>query len=145
MVTSRLLGAVAFGAVLTMGAVAPHAAEDEIVLGFAVADSGAMNAYDSDSKKMALLWMEEQNAKGGLLGRQLKEVSADTKSDRVEGAKAGQRVLREGAVVVFATCDYDYGAPAALQAQQAGVISVFLCAGDPKAASTRVENDCGTP
>jgi branched-chain amino acid transport system substrate-binding protein len=129
---SRFLGAVAFGAALTLGAAAPQAA-DEIVLGFAVADSGAMNAYDSDSKKMALLWMDEQNAKGGLLGKQLKAVSADTKSDRVEGAKAGQRVVRDGAAIVFATCDYDYGAPAALQAQQAGVISVFLCAGDPKA------------
>jgi branched-chain amino acid transport system substrate-binding protein len=132
MAASRFLGILALGTALTIGAV-PSQAADEIVLGFAVADSGAMNAYDSDSKKMALLWMEEQNAKGGLLGKQLKAVSADTKSDRVEGAKAGQRVVRDGAVIVFATCDYDYGAPAALQAQQAGVVSVFLCAGDPKA------------
>ncbi|WP_027134134.1 ABC transporter substrate-binding protein [Geminicoccus roseus] len=133
MLSTRILSAVAFGAALTMGATSPQAAEDDIVLGFAVAESGMMAAYDSDSMKMAKLWMEEQNEKGGLLGKKLTQVTADTKSDRVEGAKAGQRVLREGADLVFATCDYDYGAPAALQAQQAEVISVFLCAGDPKA------------
>jgi branched-chain amino acid transport system substrate-binding protein len=42
-------------------------------------------------------------------------------------------VLRQGADVVFGTCDYDYGAPALLQAQKAGKISIFLCAEDPKA------------
>jgi branched-chain amino acid transport system substrate-binding protein len=60
-------------------------------------------------------------------------VFADTKSDRAEGAKAGQEVLRQGADVVFGTCDYDYGAPALLQAQKAGKVSIFLCAEDPKA------------
>jgi branched-chain amino acid transport system substrate-binding protein len=34
--------------------------------------------------------------------------------------------------VVVVSCDYDFGAPAALQAQHAGVISVSICAGDPK-------------
>ena len=57
---------------------------------------------------------------------------ADTKSDRSEGVKAGRTVLEEGAVVVVVSCDYDFGAPAALQAQKAGVISVSICAGDPK-------------
>ena len=42
-------------------------------------------------------------------------------------------MLREGADVVFGTCDYDYGAPAALQGQKAGKITVFMCAEDPKA------------
>ena len=31
------------------------------------------------------------------------------------------------------SADYDYGAPAGLQAQKAGVISVFMGASDPKA------------
>jgi len=42
--------------------------------------------------------------------------------------------------MTFATCDYDYGAPAALQAQRAGIISVFLCAEDPKAGILGVGN-----
>lgn len=110
---------------------APVHAQD-IVIGFATAASGFLTPYDSDGVRMANLWIEQTNAKGGLLGRKLRAVNADTKSDRAEGAKAGQAVLRDGASVVVVTCDYDYGAPAALQAQRAGVIAVSICAGDPK-------------
>jgi branched-chain amino acid transport system substrate-binding protein len=95
-------------------------------LGFAVALTGWMNAYDGDSTKMAKLWIDQTNAKGGLLGRKLKWVEADTKTDRTEGAKAGQAVIDQGAELVFVSCDYDFGAPAALQGQKAGVITVFL-------------------
>ncbi len=111
----------------------PAPAADDIVLGFAVALTGPMAAYDGDSTKMAKLWVEQQNAHGGLLGKQIRVVDADTKSDRAEGAKSGLAMVRAGAALVFATCDYDFGAPAALQAQRAGIISVFLCAEDPKA------------
>jgi branched-chain amino acid transport system substrate-binding protein len=92
-----------------------------------------MQAYDGDSTRMAKLFIDQQNEKGGLLGKKLRAVDADTKSDRAEGAKAGLAAVQAGAVMTFATCDYDYGAPAALQAQRAGIISVFLCAEDPKA------------
>jgi branched-chain amino acid transport system substrate-binding protein len=117
---------------LMLGATLPARAADDIVIGFATAQSGFIQPYDTDGVKMAQLWMEQTNAKGGLLGKKLKAVFADTKSDRVEGAKAGQAVLSEGAAVVVVSCDYDFGAPAALQAQRAGVISVSICAGDPK-------------
>src|SRR6202043_2518406 len=70
---------------------------------------------------------------GGVLGKKLRAVFADTKSDRAEGAKAGQEVVSQGADLVVGTCDYDFGAPALLQAQKAGKISVFLCAEDAKA------------
>ena len=107
-------------------------AADDIVIGFATAQSGFIQPYDADGLRMAKLWIDETNAKGGLLGRKIRFVEADTKSDRTEGAKAGQAVLAQGASIVVVTCDYDYGAPAALQAQRAGVISVSICAGDPK-------------
>lgn len=119
--------------VLLLGNTTPSSAADDIVIGFAVALSGPMQAYDGDSTRMAKLFIDQINAKGGLLGRKLRAVDADTKSDRAEGAKAGLAAVQAGSVLVFATCDYDYGAPAALQAQRAGVISVFLCAEDPKA------------
>jgi branched-chain amino acid transport system substrate-binding protein len=132
-VKTRSLVGVMLGCTILATAPMPVRAADDIVLGFSVAMSGSMEAYDGDATKMAQLWIDQTNAKGGLLGHQLRAVYADTKSDRVEGTKAGQQVLREGAKVVFATADYDYGAPAALQAQKAGVISVFLGASDPKA------------
>ena len=58
---------------------------------------------------------------------------ADSKSEREEGVKAGQIVVDDGANVVFVDCDFDMGAPAANVAQNAGLISLFLCAGDAKA------------
>lgn len=125
---------------LLLGNATPAPAADDIVIGFSVALSGPMQAYDGDSTRMTKLFIDQTNEKGGLLGRKLRAVDADTKSDRAEGAKAGLSVVQAGAVLAFATCDYDYGAPAALQAQRAGVISVFLCAEDPKAGILGVGN-----
>ncbi len=110
-----------------------HADQEPIKVGFAVAFSGWEEAYDGEATKMAKLWIDQTNAKGGLLGRKIESIEADTKSDRVEGAKAGQQMVSGGADLIFVTADYDYGAPAALQAQKAGKISVFLGASDPKA------------
>ena len=122
-----MCGLVAFGS-------AAHAwAKDGITIGMAVAFSGWMEAYDGEAAKMAQLWVEQKNAKGGLLGQQIKVITADTKTDRVEGAKAGQQLISDGANLLLVSADYDYGAPAALQAQKAGVISTFLGASDPKA------------
>ncbi len=104
-----------------------------IVIGLAVAQTGFMVAADGDAANSVRLWIEEQNAKGGLLGRPLKEITVDTKTDRAEAARAGQAVINQGADLVVVSCDYDEGSPAAAVAQRAGKISMFLCAGDPKA------------
>jgi branched-chain amino acid transport system substrate-binding protein len=108
-------------------------AADDIVIGFAVAQSGPVAAYDDNGTKTAQIFIDDINAKGGVLGKKLRAVFADTKSDRAEGAKAGQEVINQGADLVVGTCDYDFGAPALLQAQKAGKISVFLCSEDAKA------------
>ena len=107
----------------------PALADDETVtIGFATAQSGAMEAYDKPADEAALIRIDEINAAGGLLGKQIQVVRADTKSDRTEGAKAGLTVLDQGADLVVVSCDYDFGAPAALAAQDAGVVSFFSCA-----------------
>lgn len=120
-------------ALVVLGRAAPADAADDIVIGFAVALSGPMQAYDGDATRMAELFIEQANAKGGLLGKRLRAFDADTHSDRAEGANAGVAAVKAGAALVLVTCDYGYGAPAAQQAQRAGVISVFLCAEDPRA------------
>lgn len=112
---------------------APARAEGGITIGMAVAMSGWMEAYDGEAYKMAQLWVDRQNAKGGLLGKPINVISGDTKTDRVEGAKVGQDLIKQGANLLLVSADYDYGAPAALQAQKASVISVFMGASDPKA------------
>ncbi|WP_348640387.1 ABC transporter substrate-binding protein, partial [Mesorhizobium sp. M2D.F.Ca.ET.226.01.1.1] len=82
-----------------------------------------MLAYDGDGRNMAQLWIEDRNKAGGLLGQPIKTILADTKSDRVEGARAGQSVVDQGANIVIVSCDYDQGSPAA----GAGVIMALAC------------------
>ena len=71
-------------------------AADDIVIGFAVAQSGPVAGYDDNGTKTAQIFIDNVNAKGGILGKKLRAVFADTKSDRAEGAKAGQEVVSQG-------------------------------------------------
>jgi branched-chain amino acid transport system substrate-binding protein len=113
---------------------APALADDEkIVVGFATAESGFMQAYDKPAQDAAMIRIAEINAAGGLLGKQIEVVNADTKTDRAEGAKAGLTVIDAGADMVVVSCDYDFGSPAALTAESAGLPSFFLCAESIKA------------
>lgn len=109
------------------------AKSDELVVGFATAQSGWMEAYDEPAKRAAMIRIDEINSSGGLLGKKIRVVEADTKTDRAQSAKAGLQVLDKGADLVVVSCDYDFGAPAALAAEKAGKISFFLCAEDVKA------------
>lgn len=110
----------------------PALAED-ITIGFAIAKSGWMEAYDTPAATAAKIRIDEINAAGGLLGRQIKWVEADTKTDRQQSAKAGLQVIDNGADMMIVSCDYDFGAPAALSAEAEGMVSFFLCAEDVKA------------
>jgi branched-chain amino acid transport system substrate-binding protein len=109
-----------------------RAADDEIVIGFAIAQSGWMNAYDGPPSKAALMAIDDINAKGGVLGKNLRAVFSDTKSEQTEGAKAGQEVIGNGAQYVVVSCDYDMGAAAATVANDNQIIVISLCASDAK-------------
>ncbi|WP_149141881.1 ABC transporter substrate-binding protein [Gemmobacter caeruleus] len=111
----------------------PQAALAEITVGFAIAKSGWMEAYDTPAATAAKIRIDEINAAGGLLGEQIKVVEADTRTDRAEAAKAGLDVLDQGAQMMVVSCDYDFGSPAALMAENEGMNSFFLCAEDVKA------------
>lgn len=120
--------------ILTLMAVIPAMAED-IKVGFAVAKSGWMEAYDKDAFQAALLAIDEINAKGGLLGKTLIPVLRDTRTDIAHAAQVAQELITDDVSVMIVSCDYDMGAPAALAAEAAGKISIFLCAADFKAGA----------
>jgi branched-chain amino acid transport system substrate-binding protein len=126
----RLLTALAATTCLTCPALAD---DDKIIVGFATAETGFMQAYDKPAQDAAMIRIAEINAAGGLLGKQIEVVNADTKTDRAEGAKAGLTVIDGGADMVVVSCDYDFGSPAALAAESAGLPSFFLCAESIKA------------
>lgn len=117
---------------MMLACASPVLAED-ITVGFAIAKSGWMEAYDTPAATAAKIRIEEVNANGGLLGKQISWVEADTKTDRAQSAKAGLQVLDAGADMMIVSCDYDFGAPAALAAEAEGKNSFFLCAEDVKA------------
>lgn len=79
-------------AIALASAVLPSTAQTPppIKVGFAVAESGWMTAYDGPPLKAAMLRIEEINRQGGLLGRRIETVVADTRSEREQGAKAGE-------------------------------------------------------
>ncbi|KQV36978.1 ABC transporter substrate-binding protein [Rhizobium sp. Root1204] len=124
--------------ILAVAALIPFAGqaaaqEPPIKIGFAIAMSGRQAVTDGDGYRFAQLWIKQMNEKGGLLGRKIEFVTADNKTDLAESVKAGQQVIAEKPDLVLVSCDYDFGAPAAVQVQKAGLISVFQCAVDPKA------------
>ena len=111
----RLLTALAATTCLTSPVLAD---DDKIIVGFATAETGFMQAYDKPAQDAAMIRIAEINAAGVLLGKQIEVVNADTKTDRAEGAKAGLTVIDGGADMVVVSCDYDFGSPAALAAAQ---------------------------
>jgi len=108
-------------------------ADEPIKIGFAIAQSGWMQAYDEPSFKGAMMAIDELNAKGGILGRKIETMVQDTRTDKAEAARVGQDLIDAGVDLLVVSCDYDMGGPAALAAEGAGKISFFLCAEDIKA------------
>lgn len=126
-----LLGTSIAGLTLAAG-LSCASAQDPIIIGAAIAQSGVIAPFDEGPAKAMEIAVEELNAKGGVLGRSLKIIYSDTKSDIAYGATAAQDVIDRGAQMVVVTCDYDYGSAAASIADGAGLIAFSTCAGDPK-------------
>ena len=126
---AALLAGTALGLSL---AFTPAQAADPVIIGAAIAQSGGVAPYDEGPAEAMEVAVDEINAKGGLLGRPIKIIYADTKSDIAYGATAAQEVIDKGAQMVVVTCDYDFGSAAASVADSAGLIAFSTCAGDPK-------------
>ncbi len=107
-------------------------AQEDVTVGFAIALSGFIAPYDDGPYKAAQLAIADINARGGLLGRKIVEVSSDTASDPAQGATAATDVLSAGAEMVMVTCDFDFGAPAALVANAQNKLAFSSCAADAK-------------
>ncbi len=117
---------------LALAAYSHARAAEDVVIGFAVAQSGWMEAYDGPPLKGAMMAIEEINAAGGILGHSIRAVVSDTKTDTVQGAKAATEVIAKGANFMVVSCDYDMGAPAATVANDKGMVAISFCASDAK-------------
>lgn len=120
--------------ILMAGFVSAAAAQETkpIVLGAAIAQTGFIAAYDADPAKAAEMAVKDINEAGGVLGRPLKLIYADTKSEIPQGAVAAMEVLDQGADIMIVTGDFDFGGTAARTANSRGKVAIAPFAADPK-------------
>src|SRR4051812_5076084 len=78
-VVNRLIAGLGLGVTMTMGAIAVPAiaADDTIKVGVLHSLSGTMAISETTLKDTMLFLIDEQNKKGGLLGKQLEAVVVD--------------------------------------------------------------------
>lgn len=105
------------------------ASKEPIVIGQAAGFSGFMRPYDYPAFLGAQVAVKDINAKGGVLGRPLKLISSDAKSDKVQAGTSAAELLDKGAKYIIAPCDFDFGAAAAIEAQKREVVAMSDCAG----------------
>ena len=109
-----------------------------IMIGIAAAKTGPLSPYDGQPGNAFLLRLDEINKAGGVDGRKLEAKWIDTKSDKTLAASAATQLINEGAVTILTTCDFDFGSPAAFQAQAKNVPAISLCASSPKNATPSI-------
>jgi branched-chain amino acid transport system substrate-binding protein len=84
------------------GGSSPSGLPREIVIGAAIAKTGYMAPYDDASVALEQL-VKETNARGGIDGHKLRVIKVDTRSDPQQAVVAVQKVIEDGADVLFFT------------------------------------------
>ncbi len=123
--------AVATAAGLALAATAAAAAEHELLIGGALSLTGIQAPLDEPGFKGAQVAVKFLNDNGGVLGRQVKFVNLDGKSDPVVVGNVAVQLIDQGAELMVAPCDFDFGGPASREAQTAGIVGISTCASDP--------------
>lgn len=108
-----------------------NAADDEILIGGALSLTGVQAPLDTPGFKGAQVAVKALNDAGGLLGKTVKFVNIDGKSDPVTVGNVAVELIDKGAELIVAPCDFDFGGPASREAQASGLVGISTCASDP--------------
>ena len=108
-----------------------HAASDEILIGGALSLTGVQAPLDTPGFNGAQVAVKALNDAGGLLGKKVKFVNIDGKSDPVTVGNVAVELIDKGAELIVAPCDFDFGGPASREALSAGLVGISACASDP--------------
>ena len=101
----RIAAGLALGAAMTMSALAPvAAADDTIKVGILHSLSGTMAISESTLKDTMLYLIDEQNKKGGLLGKKLEPVVVDPASDWPLFAEKARELTSQDKVAAVFGC-----------------------------------------
>ena len=106
-------------------------AAEKIVFGGALCLTGVQAPLDTPGFKGAQVAIKALNDSGGVLGKPVEFVNIDGKSDPVTVGNAAVELIDQGADLILAPCDFDFGGPASREAQSAGLVGLSLCASDP--------------
>ena len=108
---------------------ATTAAPEPILIGVTIDETGWTSVYDQPNKIGLELGVADINAAGGVLGRPLELVYAvDHGADPTQSANAAIDLIDRGVDIGVVTCDFDVGGPAALEFNNAGLVSFSVCA-----------------
>lgn len=120
---------------LAAGAGSAIAADDEILIGGSLCLTGIQAPLDEPGLRGAELAVKYINEHGGVLGKKLRFVNLDGKSDPVVVGSNAAQLVAEGVEYMISPCDFDMGGPANREAQKAGIVGVSTCASSPLAGS----------
>lgn len=125
-------------AVATMSCGAALAADDGLVIGYAAAVTGSLAPYDSPDGVACRV--KQINEAGGLLGKPIKLIVRDTKSDAVTASNAGQELIDQGADVILGPPTDDGLIPIAQLALPKGIPVLSVGATQPAFPVASPEN-----
>ena len=104
---------------------------EKIIIGSALCQTGIQAPLDEPALRGAQLAVDELNANGGILGKQVELVAMDGKSDPVTVGNVAKQLIEQGASAIIAPSDFDFGGPASREAQSAGIVGISPCASSP--------------
>ncbi|MFZ5808417.1 MAG: ABC transporter substrate-binding protein [Chloroflexota bacterium] len=110
---------------------APAAQGDKIIIGAALCLTGIQAPLDEPALRGAQLAVDVINQKGGVLGKQVELIELDGKSDPVTVGNVAVQLIQQGANAIITPSDFDFGGPAAREAQKAGIVAISPAASSP--------------
>jgi len=116
--------------VLAATAAARVHASGTITIGWAYDSKGAMAPFDGPALAAAKIRVAQVNAAGGVDGKKLAISTCDTQQNKPAVAKAcADKLIANGAAVIFTTCDVDLAAPVVQESLNKGLLTVAPCIG----------------
>src|SRR6188472_2491606 len=101
---SRMMAGIGLGVAMTLGAAVPAISQETIKVGVLHSLSGTMAISETTLKDTMLFLIDEQNKKGGLLGKQLEAVVVDPASDWPLFAEKARELIEKDKVAAVFGC-----------------------------------------
>lgn len=121
----------------TMAPTTTGAPQEPLVIGAAVDLTNDMSFFDAPAIAAAQIRVDEINAAGGVMGRQIELRVIDTELDPDQTAAAAIDLIEGGAEVLLVTCDVDFATPAITEGINAGILTIATCIGTDQMGPNR--------